>query len=292
MRDDDEVPTRRQGPPTIRMRRLAAQLRRLRQAAGLSQEEAAQLTAVNVATLYRLETGRAKPQPRTLIALCDAYGVSSAERETLRALARDAGKKGLLHDDSELPEQYMTYINFEAEAVQILNFENAFIPGLLQTSAYAQAVIRGVLPDSSDEEVQTRVEARLKRQALLSSPDRPHFWSVIDEAALHRAVGGPQVMREQLLHLAEQSQRPGIALQVIPFKAGAHPAMPGPFVILRFGPNDPDIVYIDSSAGDLLLEDEAELTRHTMVFEHCRAVALSPDDTTALLTSLAHREHD
>ncbi|MEV4216739.1 helix-turn-helix transcriptional regulator [Nonomuraea sp. NPDC049725] len=291
VRDDVLVPTRRQ-PPTVRMRRLAAELRRLRDAAGLSQEDVTNQTGVNVATLYRIETGRTKPQLRTLNALLDTYGVTGPSRDALTLLQRDAGKRGWLNTaDSGLPEQYTAYINFEAEAREILNFEATFIPGLLQTPDYARQVIAGVLPAATDDDIQRRVDARLKRQELLGTPDAPQLWAVIDEAALHRRVGGTAVMRDQLRHLATQARNPHITIQVIPFKAGAHPGMPGSFIILRFGMIAPDIVYIDSMGGDLFLEEEAELIRHNMVFEHLRAVALSPSDTVTLLTSLGE-DHD
>ncbi|MEW1846601.1 helix-turn-helix transcriptional regulator [Nonomuraea angiospora] len=287
MRDDVSVPIKRQ-PPTVRMRQLAAVLRHLREGAGLSQEDVAKDTKVNVATLYRIETGRTKPQPRTLATLLDAYGVTGSKREELILLLKDAGKRGWLNpSDSGLPEQYTAYINFEAEAREILNFETIFIPGLLQTPDYARAVIAGVLPTATEEEVQRRVDARLNRQQLLIGPDGPRLWVVIDESALRRLVGGSAVMRDQLRHLADQARVPHITIQVVPFKAGAHPGMPGSFVILRFGPIAPDIVYIDSMGGDLFLEEEAELIRHNMVFEHLRADALSPSDTAALLTSLS-----
>ncbi|MGP3920971.1 helix-turn-helix domain-containing protein [Nonomuraea sp. 10N515B] len=291
MRDDAFVPTRRQ-PPTVRMRRLAAELLRLRRAAGLSQEDVAERTDVNVATLYRIETGKTKPQLRTLNALLDAYGVPRPDRDELTALQKDAGKRGLLNvPDSDLPEQYTIYINFEAEAREILNFETIFIPGLLQTSDYARAVISGVLQTATDDDVQLRVDARMQRQHLLTKEDGPRLWAVIDEAALHRLVGGPSVMQAQLCHLADQARNPRITIQVVPFSAGAHPGMPGSFIILRFDPIDPDIVYIDSMGGDLFLEQEAELIRHSMAFEHLRAVALSPADTAALLRSLCEDHH-
>ncbi|MFC0862243.1 DUF5753 domain-containing protein [Sphaerimonospora cavernae] len=109
----------------------------------------------------------------------------------------------------------------------------------------------------------------------------------MDEGALTRMVGGPDVMREQIAHLAEQARDPFVTVQVVPFAAGAHPGMPGSFVVMKFGPDDPDIVYVDSMAGDLFLEQETALTRYNGIFEHLRAIALSPGDTTAMLKKLA-----
>ncbi|MEU8394922.1 helix-turn-helix transcriptional regulator [Nonomuraea sp. NPDC048892] len=289
MRHDEQVPPRRQ-PPSARLRTLAAALRRYRANAGLSQEDVAAETSVNVTTLYRIETGRTKPQARTLKALLAAYQVPPTERATLLDLLKHASKKSWLNTDTDLPEQYTAYINFEEEAREILNAETIFVPGLLQTRDYATAVITGVLPFATAEEVQERVDARMTRQRLLAaspSSSSPHFWAVIDEAALHRRVGGTAVMRDQLRHLADQARQPNITLQVVPFDAGAHPGMPGSFVILRFGALAPDIVYIDSMGGDLFLEEEEELARHNMVFEHLRAVALAPQETITLLTTLS-----
>ncbi|WP_343949443.1 helix-turn-helix transcriptional regulator [Nonomuraea longicatena] len=279
--------------PTLRMRRLAAELLRLRREAGLSQEEVAARTDINVATLYRIESAKAKPQLRTLNTLLDTYEVEAGRRADLVALQKEAGKRGWLHAyDSELPGQLTAFIGFEQEAREILNYESLFVPGMLQTEDYARAVIAGVLPGATGGEVETRVAARMRRQDLLTTPDRPKLWAVIDEAALHRLVGGPSVRRAQLAHLRDCADSPHVTVQVVPFSAGAHPGMPGSFIILRFGPQDPDVVYIDSMAGDLFLEEETDLIRHNMMFEHLRAVALSPSDTLALLASLINEDHE
>ncbi|WP_433500544.1 helix-turn-helix domain-containing protein [Sphaerimonospora sp. CA-214678] len=272
----------------MRLRRLAAELRRLRVAAGLSQDDVERQTHINVATLYRIETAKAKPQVRTLKALLDLYGVTDVQRADLMTLQKEAGKRGWLQEqDAELPGQYPTYISFEAEARQICNYESLFVPGLLQTEAYARAVVRGVRPTASEEDVEIRVAARLQRQKLLADEHRPGFWAILDEGVLARMVGGPDVMREQIARLAEHARDPFVTVQVVPFAAGAHPGMPGSFVVMKFGSDDPDIVYVDSMAGDLFLEQEAELTRYNSIFEHLRAVALSPGDTTAMLKKLA-----
>ncbi|MGH3906216.1 MAG: DUF5753 domain-containing protein [Pseudonocardiaceae bacterium] len=174
-----------------------------------------------------------------------------------------------------------------AEARSVSNYESLFVPGLLQTEDYARAVIKGVLPMASEHEVEQHVRALIDRQRLLSKPNALKLWAIVDEAALHRQVGGPGVMRAQLAHLITAAGEPQVTLQVIPYSAGAHAGMPGSFILLDFpNPVDPDVVYIDSLAGDLFLEKEADLRRYRLLFEHLRAVAASPDDAASLLTTL------
>ncbi|MGV9533961.1 helix-turn-helix domain-containing protein [Streptosporangium sandarakinum] len=281
------MPPNRRQPPTVRLRRLAAELRRLRQEAGLSQEDVAEKTNVNNVTLYRIETAKTKPQLRTLIALLDAYGATESERDSLIALQKEAKQRGWLHSfEADLPDQYTALISLEAEAQQAINYESLFIPGLLQTEDYVRAMIRGVRPAATDSEVETRVTARMQRQALLEGETPLRLWAILDQAALCRKVGGDAVMRDQFAHLIRQAQRPHVTIQVIPFSAGAHPGMPGSFIVLKFPSDDPDVIYIDSMAGDLFLEEKADIQRYNSICEHLRAIALSPNDTTALIASL------
>lgn len=216
--------TRRQ-PPTVRLRRLASELRRLREEAGLSQTEVAEKTDVNLATLHRIETAKAKPQLRTLNALLDAYGVTGDRRAELVALQKEAKQRGWIHGfEVDLPDKYSAYIGLEAEAREAINYESLFIPGLLQTEDYARAVMRGVRPTITGDEIETRIAARLHRQALLESETPLRLWAILDQAALSRMVGDDAIMYDQLTHLAQQAQRPHITVQVIPFSAGAIPA--------------------------------------------------------------------
>jgi len=275
-------------PPTVRLRRLAAELRRLRAEAELSREQVAAQTGVNEGTLYRLETARARPQRRTLLALLDLYGVSESLRSDLLELSRSADGQGWLRPyQSELPEEYAAYISFEAEARSVRNYESLFIPGLLQTEDYARAVITGTLPMASQPEVEQRVQARIERQERLAAEKPLELWAIVDEAAVRRMVGGPQVMRSQLEHLLEAVDRPKVTLQVITFAAGAHPGMPGSFVYMEFGEAaDPELVYVDTLAGDLFLEAEADLRRYSQMFDHLRATALSPSQTTDMVSAV------
>ncbi len=255
----------------------------------MTRDEVADRTGVNGATLYRIETARVRPQRRTLVALLDLYGISVDQRDEILALSREADVQGWLRPyHSELPEQYTTYISFEDEAASVSNYESLFVPGLLQTEDYALAVVRGVLPSASAKEVEQRVQARMERQQVLAKADPLHLWAITDEAALRRDVGGRSVMRSQMKHLAAAAQEPNVTFQVIPFAAGAHPGMPGSFVLMGFrNTTDPEVVYIDSMAGDLFLEAEADIKRYSAVFDNLRAVAEGPDRTLQLLSTLA-----
>src|ERR1035437_525521 len=280
------------GPaPTVRHRRLAAELRRLRGAAGLTQEEVSERTGKDRSTLYRLESAQQRPQRSTLIQLLDLYGVDQARRAELLTVLREAGQRGWMQPyRSELPAIYSDYISFEAEARSVSNYESLFIPGLLQTEDYVRAVIGGILPHASTEQVENRVAARMERQALLTRDSPPQLWAIMDEAAVRRVVGGPRGMREQLGRIREAAMLPNVTAQVIPYDAGAHPGMPGSFIVLEFpDPADQSIVYIDSMAGDLFLEDDPEIRRYILMFEHLRAAALRPAESAALLAAIAEQ---
>jgi transcriptional regulator with XRE-family HTH domain len=275
--------------PTVRLRRLAAELRTLRASAGLTRDEVVERTGINVATLYRIEHARVRPQTRTLRTLLDLYGAEAPQQAELVALLRDARERGWLHAyQSELPEQYTTYIGFEGEARSVWNYESLFVPGLLQTEDYARAVVRAVLPWASRDEVERRVEVRMERQEVLRNDNPLDLWVIMDESALRRPVGGRTVMQAQLSHLVQAAELPHVTFQVIPLYVGAHAGMPGSFVFMQFGEAAiPDVIYIDSMAGDLFLETEADVRRYRLVFEHLRAVAASPDDSRSLVATLA-----
>ncbi len=274
--------------PTVRLRRLAAELRSLRTSSELTRNEVVERTGINVATLYRIEHARVRPQTRTLAALLDLYGVDAPRQAELIALLRDARQRGWLHAyQSELPEQYTTYIGFEGEARSAWNYESLFVPGLLQTEDYARAVIRGGFTAATPDEIERRVEVRMERQEILRHESPLEFWGIVDEAALARQVGGRAVMQAQLRTLLAAAELPNVTFQVIPFDAGAHVGMPGSFVLMQFAEATiPDVVYIDSMAGELFLEEESDVRRYRLVFEHLRAVAASPDTSRSLMAAL------
>jgi len=274
--------------PTVRLRRLAAELRALRESAQMTREDVADRTGINTVTLYRIENARVRPQARTLMTLLDLYEVADDRKAELVVLLRDARQRGWLQAyESLLPQQYTTYIGFEAEASAVWNYESLFVPGLLQTEDYVRAVTRAGLPTASDDEVNRRVEVRMQRQRVLAGSSPIELWAIVDEAALRRQVGGSDVMRAQLGHLVEAAGLPHITLQVIPYSAGAHAGMLGSFVIMQFDDEAvPDVIYLDNMAGNLFLESDVEVRRYRLAFEHLRADAMSADGSRAHVAAI------
>jgi transcriptional regulator with XRE-family HTH domain len=282
------VPTKKSAP-TVRLRRLAAELRRLRTKAGLTWDDVTKRTNINNATIYRIETAKTRPQNRTLITLLDLYGVGAAQREQLLALSKESVAHGWLRPyHQDLRDEYTAYISFESEAAGVRNYESLFIPGLLQTEDYARATIRGGLPMAGQQEVEDRMQARMARQQVLTKDNPLKLWAIVDEAALNRVVGGAAVMHAQLNHLLDVTATPHITFQLIPFTAGAHPGMSGAFVIMDFpDPMDTDLIFIESMAGHLFLESDADVRRYNAIVDNLRAVALSPDDSAVWIAELA-----
>ncbi|MFC4109172.1 helix-turn-helix domain-containing protein [Micromonospora zhanjiangensis] len=269
---------------------MANELRKLRQAAKLTREDAAEQTNINSATLYRIETAKARPQKRTLLALLDHYGVTDeARRASLLDLAKQSTQLGWLQAyESELPEEYTTYISFESEARSVRNYESSFVPGLLQIEGYTRAVVTASLPYATAAEVQQRVDTRARRQQSVSREEPLKLWAIVDEAALHRQVGGDETMADQLAHLVEATEQPHITLQVLPYGVGAHPGMHGAFAIMDFpDAADSDLVYVENMAGALFLEKEADVRRYAEMFDQLRAAALSPTDSRELIEKIA-----
>ena len=276
----------------MRLRRLAAELRRLRAATRLTREEVTYRTGINEATLYRIETGRARPQVRTLLALLGLYGVAEQERGELLALSRQSSEQSWLQSfPAGLPAPYTTYITFEAEARSLLNYEALFIPGLLQTEPYARTALQRGVPTATEEEIERLVEARMGRQAVLTRSPPLQLRAIVDEAALHRPVGGSEVMNAQLERLARRAELPHVTLQVIPYDVGGHPGMAGAFAILQFGePSGNDVVYIESQATDLFLESQLDVDRFTAIFENLRVHALAPEASVSFIRRIASEQ--
>jgi hypothetical protein len=223
------------------------------------------------------------------MALLALYGVTEPARGELLTLSRQSSEQSWLQSfPSELPDAYTHYITFEGEARSLLNYESLFIPGLLQTEDYARAALHRGNPTAAREEIQLLVSARLSRQAVLTRDPPLRLWTIMDEAALHRPVGGRDVMRAQLKQLTERAELPHVTLQVLPYDVGGHPGMAGAFAILRFGePSASDVVYIESQAGDLFLESEIDILRFTSVFEHLRAQAMPPEVSVSFIRHMA-----
>jgi len=273
--------------PTVRRRRLALELRRLREAARLTCEEVAEQLECSASKISRVETGRVSVSPRDVRDMLEIYGASEEQRESLVQLARESRQKGWWHayGDSVQPH-FATYLGLESAASEIRIYEVNLIPGLLQTEEYARAVISAGMVNSLRSDIERQVAVRMERQRLtMTNP--PKVWCVLDEAALRRRVGGPEVMRVQLECLRELGAAPNVSLQVIPFGGGAHPAMGRPFVILVFPERvDPDVVYLEDLTSALWVENVDEVDRYNVFFNHLRATALSFENSAALMTSV------
>jgi transcriptional regulator with XRE-family HTH domain len=274
--------------PTVRRRRLALELRRLREAARLTCEEVADHLECSASKISRVETGRVSVSPRDVRDMLELYGVPAQQRESLVQLARDSRQKGWWHAYSDtMQPQFVTYVGLESAASEIRIYEVSLIPELLQTEDYARAVIRSGMMNSPPEDVERRVALRMARQPAITRDDPPKVWAVLDEAALRRRVGGAGLMRLQLEHLLAQAALPNVAVQVIPFGGGAHPAMGRPFIVLVFPERvDTDVVYLEDLTSALYLEDVADVDRYNVFFNHLRASALSFDDSSALVASV------
>jgi transcriptional regulator with XRE-family HTH domain len=274
-------------PPTVRMRRLASELLRLRRAAKMSREDVAAKTDINVVTLYRLETAKGRPQRRTMTTLLDIYDVQGEQRTELMSLLRAAGEKGWLQPYfSSIPEEYSLYIQLESEAESVRNYESLLMPGLLQTPAYARASTEGESPGAATELVDLQAQIRTSRQDLLTRSNPLTLWAIVDEAVLRRVVGGVDVMREQYEFVLSMLKLPNVTFQVVPFAAGSHPGMLGAFSLLDFLPPDPTVVCLETMAGSLFQETEAEVAAGTLKYDHLRAMALSPAESTRMVTDL------
>ncbi|GAA5056391.1 helix-turn-helix domain-containing protein [Nocardia callitridis] len=276
---------------TVRLRRLAAMLHEMRETAGLSKEEVSTKTGINVTTLYRIETAQARPQRRTLKAMLDLYAVSDAQREDAVELLSDALKPGMSRAyEGSVSEVYAAYINFESEALSARHYQTATVPGLLQTHQYAMAVIDTSMPKLEASMMESRARARMDRAAVLTREDPLELWVVMDEAVIRRMVGGPVTMQGQLERLLQETKRKNVIMQILPFDAGAHPGMGGPFTLLDFpDPADPELVYIEGIAGDELIEGHGEIRRFGVMFDQLRAMALSPRDSANMIEAAARK---
>lgn len=280
--------------PTLRRRRLSAILRELRARDGRTAKEIADVLEWQQSKLTHMERNEWKlPRVLDIRALLEVYGVTDErQREELINLARDGRQRGWWHAYREmLSENYSTYIGLEAEAAALLTYQPLVIPGLLQTDDYARAVIEAGPAEVDEAGILQGVEVRAERRSILFGDDPVRLWAVIDEAALRRAAGGPEVMRAQLLRLGELARTARITLQVIPFSAGVHAgATAGSFTILQFPDEiDQDAVYIDTFAGELFVEEPEEVGRFHTAFRHLVGAALSPVDTLALIADEATR---
>ena len=276
--------------PSLRRRRLAAELRRLRDQSGLSATEAAKKLGWQPSRISRIETRQSGLTAPDLRKLLDEYGVEDTEyRGFLTELARRVNERGWWQKYAGLiGSEYADLIGLEEEARAIRSYEQELVPGLLQTPDYARAAIRLGRPTETTQEIGRRVEIRMERQEILvrSDPAPPRFNVVLSEAVLRRPVGGNELMRTQIEYLMRPRDRANVTIQVLPFNAGVHPSMVGPFTVMTFpDPADLGVVNIEYATGSVFLEDPDELRVYEEVWSALQASALSADDSQAFLKS-------
>jgi transcriptional regulator with XRE-family HTH domain len=269
---------------------LGAHLRRLREAQGVSREDAGWEIRSSESKISRMELGRVSFKERDVADLLSLYGVGDEdpERERLIALAREANTPGWWHRYGDvLPGWFQSYLGLEAAATLIRSYELQFIPGLLQTREYARAVVLLGHPKAREAEVERRVALRIARQDLLTKPGAPQLWAVLDEAALRRPIGGPEVLRGQIEALIEATKSPNVRLQIVPFNAGGHAAAGGAFTILRFPEEDlPDVVYVEQLTSALYLDKPEDLDYYTETMERLCVEADQPGQTADTLAQI------
>ncbi|MEW2383945.1 helix-turn-helix transcriptional regulator [Micromonospora sp. NPDC047707] len=273
------------GPTVLRML-LGAQLRRLRESSGVTREGAGWEIRASESKISRMELGRVGFKERDVADLLTLYGVAEPqEREALLKLARDANSPGWWHRYGDvLPSWFQAYLGLEAAASLIRTYEVQFVPGLLQTPAYARAVVLLGHGRATPAEIDRRVALRMQRQRVLRREDPPQLWAVVDEAALRRPIGGPGVLRDQVAALIEATRAPNVRLQILPFAAGGHAAAGGAFTILRFGADDlPDVVYIEQLTTALYLDKRDDLENYAAAMERLRGEAEPPEHTPEIL---------
>lgn len=276
----------RRDSPTLRRRRLGSELRRHREEAGLTIDVVASSLRCSPSKISRLETGRtgaSAADVRAVLALCR---VDAAEIEALVEIAEHTGQRPWWSSYGSVLTG--AFVSFEAAAHDIRSYEAMCVPGLLQTERYARSVISAARPDATGAEVENRVQVRMARQALLHADEPVQFRAIMDEAVLVRPVGGRDVMRSQLEHLASVAELPNVSVHVLPFSVGAHPGMEGSFVILTFPhPADPATVFVAMATGGVFQERPADVDRYETIFERLWARSLPADESISLVSQMA-----
>jgi transcriptional regulator with XRE-family HTH domain len=274
------------GSPTVLRMLLGSQLRKLREAKGITREEAGYLIRASESKISRMELGRVSFKERDVTDLLGMYGVDDeGDRAALVALARKANSPGWWHKYSDvLPDWFSVYVGLE-EATSLLRvYEVQFVPGLLQTAEYTRAIVKRGQAVAPAGEIERRVRLRATRQEMLAKPGAPRLWTVIDEAALRRPIGGPAIMRAQLERLIAATEEPGITVQVVPFGSGGHAAEGGAFTIMRFPePELPDVVYVEQLTSALYLDKREDVEKYSEVMDQLSVESEPPERTADIL---------
>ena len=268
---------------------LGAQLRRLREAAGLTRDDAGYHIRASGSKISRMELGRVSFKERDVTDLLEFYGVDDpAEREKLVQLTREANATPWYQKFQDVvPDWFHVFVGLEEAAQLIRVYEVQFVPGLLQTEEYARAVILQGAPGLDPDEVERRVALRMGRQKLLTGRTRRGYWVIMDEAALRRPMGGRDVHVAQIERLIDLVGEPNITIQVMPFRYGGHAAEGGAFTIMRFPETDlPDVVYMEYLTGAHYIDKPEEVERYAAVMERLSVAGTSPDRTREILTGM------
>ncbi|QQQ77008.1 helix-turn-helix domain-containing protein [Saccharothrix sp. 6-C] len=284
MATGESTPERESGPTALRIV-LGAQLRRLREAAEISRADAGYAIRGSESKISRMELGRVGLKERDVNDLLTMYGVNDPdERTKFLDMVRRSNSPGWWHRFTDLmPDWFHDYVGLEEAAARILIYETQFVPGLLQTEAYATAIASHGRPELVTPEVRRRVSLRMQRQRILARPGAPRVWAVVDESVLYRAIGGREVLINQLDHLLSVTKDGPVTLQIVPFPWAGYAAK-GPFAMLRFGePDLPDIVYLEHLAGALYLDKLEELEIYSRVFDRLTVDAETPDRSRQML---------
>lgn len=269
------------GSPTVRRRELGAMLRALRLERGLTVDQVAGELLCSPSKVSRMETGQRGATPRDVRDLCELYGVTDpGERERLTTLAREGKQQGWWQSYA-LP--YTTFVGLEQEATSITIFHSAVVPGLLQVGDYTRAIHLAGIPRLDDAAIGERIEERRTRQQLLTRENPPQVEVMLDEAVLHRPLGGAAIMREQLDRILTVAKYPNVTLRVMPFKIGGHPALESNFIVLEFASLAPTIVYVEGLIGQLYMERQQEVDHYLQVVSQLRDMALSPKDSVTFV---------
>src|SRR5581483_8291144 len=280
-----------QGPTVPRML-VGIELNRFREAAGITPEQAAYEIRASRSKISRMENGLVRFKERDVTDLLTLYGVADEQiRDRLVTLARAANTPGWWSKYGDImADWFESYLGLETAASVIRTFELQFVHGLFQTEDYARAVTLLGHTGSAADEIDRRVSLRLKRQDLLTSPNPPQVWSVLDEGALRRPGGGRQVMRAQLSHLTEAARMRHVTIQVVPFDRGGHAAAGGSFTVLRFSePEVPDVVYLEQLTSALYLDKREDVDHYLEVMNHLSTEALTPAESARFITALGRQ---
>jgi transcriptional regulator with XRE-family HTH domain len=272
------------GSPTLRRRELGTLLRALRNARGLTVEQVAGELLCSPSKVSRMETGQRGATARDIRDLCELYEVTDpAARDRLATLAREGKQQGWWQS-FDLP--YRNYVELEQEATSIRIFHSASVPGLFQTSDYTRALHRIAAPPLEDTAIEERVTERLTRQQLLARETPPKVEVILDEAVLHRPIGSPAIMREQLGYMIRAASQPNVSIRVVPYAAGAHPALDSNFILLEFDGPAPTIIYVEGLVGHIYMESAQDVARYQLALRLLRDLALSPQDSATFIEKI------